>query len=313
MKVYIFLTGILCLIMIFSPLCCVGAENQFAKGDEANRKDSAITVLQTSTGKAIETEMYDYIIGAVAAEMPASFSEEALKAQAVASYTYAMWLRENADNSQKGLGYDISDDPSAHQGYLTDEQMKEKWGDKYDSCKSKISEAVMSVLGECVMYENEPVLAMFHAISSGQTQSSETVFGNALPYLESAAAPGDTLSPDFDSENSFSQKELCELLSHGSTDENLIKSIDTADSGYVKLITLGSKSYTGSELAALLKLRSPCFSAEYKKGSYIFKVKGYGHGVGMSQYSADYMARQGYTYNEILKHFYKGTYIDKIV
>ncbi len=313
MKAYIFLTGILCLIMIFSPLCCLGAENQFEKSDNSDLKGSTITVLQTSTGKAIETEIYNYIIGAVAAEMPASFSDEALKAQAVASYTYAVWLRENADNSEKALGYDISDDPSSHQGYLTDEQMKEKWGDKYDSCKNKISEAVMSVSGECVMYENEPILAMFHAISSGQTQSSETVFGNALPYLVSVTAPGDTLSPDFDSENEFSQKELCELLSLESADESLIKSIDTADSGYVRLIVLGSKSYMGNELASLLKLKSPCFSAEYKKGSYIFKVKGYGHGVGMSQYSADYMARQGYTYDEILKHFYKGTYIDKIV
>ncbi len=312
MKLYALLTGLLCLIMIFSPLICVASQQQADSApSQAENSDSgtSVSVLNTLSGKVVEMSARDYITGAVAAEMPASYSTEALKAQAVTCYTYYKWLKENADNAD----YDISDDSKTHQGYLTDEQMREKWGDKYESYKKKIEQAVLSVLGECIMYENEPIFAAFHAISSGRTHSAEAVWGQALPYLRSVQAVGDTLSPDFDSSAEFTPEELIGILSIKDTESNLIKNIDYADSGYVNKITLGEKSYNGSEFSSLLKLRSPAFSAEYKEGKYVFSVKGYGHGVGMSQYSADYMARQGSTYKEILAHFYGGTYIDKIV
>ncbi|MBQ7295682.1 MAG: stage II sporulation protein D [Clostridia bacterium] len=312
MKIYALLTGLLCLIMIFCPLICVGAGkyiNTESHIESTDNTDTDVNLLQTLSGKVVEISAKDYIIGAVAAEMPASYSTEALKAQAVASYTYYRWLKENADNAD----YDISDDSKAHQGYLSDEQLKEKWGDKYDSYKQKIENAVMSVMGECIMYENEPIFAAFHAISSGKTHSASDVFGEALPYLVSTSTVGDTLSPDFDSLAEYTPEELISTLSLKDTGDNLIKTIDTTDSGYVSKITIGEKSYSGSELASLLGLRSPTFSAEYKNGKYVFSVKGYGHGVGMSQYSADYMARQGSTYKEILVHFYKDTYIDKIL
>ena len=312
MKLYALLTGLLCLIMIFSPLICIAAQQQ-ADSTPSQTENSdpyaSVSVLNSMSGKVTQMSARDYVTGAVAAEMPASYSTEALKAQAVACYTYYMWLKENADNAD----YDISDDSKTHQGYLTDRQMREKWGDKYESYKNKIEQAVISVLGECIMYENEPIFAAYHAISSGRTHSAEDVFAQALPYLQSVQAVGDTLSPDFDSSAEFTHDELADILSIKNNDDNLIESIDTAESGYVSKITAGEKSYSGNELASLLKLRSPAFSAEYKDGKYIFSVRGYGHGVGMSQYSADYMARQGSTYREILAHFYKGTYIDKIV
>ncbi len=315
MKLYVLLTGALCLIMIFSPLVCVALQEKIpqSNAESIRSDDSTVAVLLSSSGKVVEMGAKDYIIGAVAAEMPASYSTEALKAQAVACYTYYKWLKENADNAENALPYDITDNSASHQGYLTDEQMKEKWGNKYESYRKKIEDAVLSVLGECIMYENEPVFAAFHAISPGKTHSAEEVWGQSLPYLKSVQAIGDTLSPDFDSAAEYESEELADTLSLKDTDDNLIKSIDTTDSGYVTKITIGEKSYSGIELSSLLKLRSPAFSAEYKDGKYIFSVKGYGHGVGMSQYSADYMARQGSSYKEILSHFYEGTYIDKIV
>ncbi len=309
MKQYAFFTALLCLVMVFTPLICVAVKNQSENSlPTMQSSDSSVSVL-TLSGKTVETDIKDYLVGAVAAEMPASYSIEALKAQAVASYTYYKWLKENADNAD----FDISADSKVHQGYLTDEEMREKWGDKYESYRKKIEDAVLSVLGECIMYENEPILAVYHAISSGKTLSAEAVWGEALPYLQSVNAVGDKLSPDFDSSAEYTQEEIIKMFSLKKTVGNLIKSIDTDENGYVTKITVGEKSYSGSEFYSLLSLRSPVFTAEYKGGNYIFSVKGYGHGVGMSQYSADYMARQGSTYKEILTHFYKGTYIDKIV
>lgn len=313
MKTYCLLTAVLCLSMILMPLVFIAegkTDNQLKNNISAAEQ---ISVLQSISGRVVETDMKQYIIGAVAAEMPASYSAEALKAQAVACYSYAKWLRENADNPKTDENYDISDNSSVHQGYLTDEQMKEKWGDKYESYKEKIDSAVSAVLGECLMYEGEPIMAAFHAISPGRTLSSQAVWGEALPYLQSVNAPGDTLSPDYDSVAEFTSQELIKLCSLKDTAGNLIKNITADDNGYVTKITVGEKSYSGNEFYSLLKLKSPVFTAEYKEDKYVFSVIGYGHGVGMSQYSADYMARQGYAYDEILKHFYKNAYIDKVI
>lgn len=317
MRQYIFLTFLLCLIMVLSPFICSGIKPEASKKSEltqTNEKiDDTVRVLDSISSKVVEVSAKNYVLGALAAEMPASYSEEALKAQAVACYTYYRYIKENADNSNSLIDYDITDSSGTHQGYLSDEQMKEKWADKYDSYHSKLESVVLSVLGECIMYEGEPIFACYHAISSGQTSSSKAVFGTNMPYLKSVTAPGDKLSPDYDSEKAFTQSELIEKLNLKDGSDNIIKNISTDDNGYVTKITLKDKSYTGLELASLLELKSPNFSAEYKNEKYIFSVKGYGHGVGMSQYSADYMARQGSTYQEIITHFYPGTYIDKIV
>lgn len=317
MRQYILLTLFLCLIMIFCPLICMGIKNQASEDTKA--KDSiiesteTIKVLDSASSKIIEASAKDYVLGALAAEMPASYNDEALKAQAVACYTYYRYLKENLDNSDSAVKYDISNSSDTHQGYLSDNEMKEKWGNKYESYHDKLESIVLSVLGECIMYEGEPIYAAYHGISSGKTNSSESVFGSALPYLKSVTAPGDKLSPDYDSEIIFTISELTEKLGIKDSSDNQIKKLEKDENGYVTKIIIGDKTYTGLELASILKLKSPNFTAEYKSEKYIFKVKGYGHGVGMSQYSADYMARQGSTYKEIISHFYTGTYIDKIV
>ena len=309
MKQYAFLTALLCLIMIFTPLICVTVKNHSNTDAIQLQQESNTVSITTLSGKAVEADIDTYLIGTLAAEMPASYESEALKAQAVAAYTYYRWLKENSDNSD----FSISADSSVHQGYLTEEEMKEKWGSKYESYYNKIKAAVMSVLGECIMYEGEPIMAVYHAISSGRTLSAEAVWGEAVPYLQSVTAVGDKLSPDFEAETKYTQQEMIKLLKTESTKENLIEKIDTDEYGYVTKLSAGGKSFTGYEFSSLIGLRSPVFTAEYKQGRYIFSVSGYGHGVGMSQYSADYMARQGSTYQEILAHFYKGTYIDKIL
>ncbi len=320
MKLYLTLTLITSLILSVFPLITLTVskgtllsekEMQLQiteKSDSAEEADS-LSVFVVSANKTVDMKIFDYLVGAVAAEMPASYESEALKAQAVACCSYMMWLRSSADNAE----YDISSDPSTHQGYLTDEEMKEKWGDKYESYKSKIEDAVSAVYGEYLTYKNEPVLALFHAISPGKTQNSEEVWESSLPYIKSKAAPGDSLSPDFDSEVTVSCLKIREIFSISNTtkDSELIDIFSLSDSSFVKEIPLGTDKVSAGDIASKLGLRSPYFTAEYKEGNYIFKVRGYGHGLGMSQYSADYMARQGSTYKEILLHFYEGVGISR--
>ena len=314
MKLYLILTSIICLTLALLPLAVINisenGHNPSAIYDSSKEKSvDTVTVFLTSKSETVNLETLDYLVGTVSAEMPASFHIEALKAQAVASYSYLMWLRESSDNPE----YDITSDPKTHQGYLTEDEIKEKWGDKYESYRNKIEEAVSAVYGEYMTYKGEPALALFHAISPGMTQDSKDVWESELPYIKPKSAPGDTLSPDYDSELSVPCQKIRDVFSVKSeiSDSELIDIFSMSDTAFVKEISVGDKTVSAGDIASKLGLRSPYFTAEYKEGNYIFKVRGYGHGLGMSQYSADYMARQGSDYEEILTHFYDGVKIEK--
>lgn len=317
MKNYFLSALFLVFLIAFAPFITLISLETGA--DEASSVQSTdisngkVRVLQVTSNRILETDITEYIIGAVASEMPASFSEEALKAQAVASYTYLKWIMLNSDNAPKEL-WDISDDSNTHQGFLTAEQMKERWGDKYDTYYSKLKEIVEGVKGEYIAYNNEPILAVFHGISPGSTSDSADVWGNALPYLVGVEAPGDKLSPDLISTNTFTYSELKSLIecadglsTEGIDKKEWIKVLSTAENGYVKEASVGNGTLSGNELKALLKLKSPNFTVNTTGSKVEFTVYGKGHGLGMSQYSADFMSRQGYNYKEILEHFYPGT------
>lgn len=313
MKLYLILTVIICFTLAFLPLTLInfntGESGYTQTVTQKSGENSTVSVFLTQTGKVADIDTLEYLVGVVAAEMPASYNTEALKAQAVASFSYLMWVRENADNPD----YDITSDSETHQGYLTQEEMKEKWGDKYDTYKSRIYEAVSAVYGEYLTYKNEAALALYHAISPGMTQGSKEVWESELPYIKPKAAPGDSLSPDYDSSLSVPCRKIREVFSVESdiSDSELLDISALSDTSFVKEIAIGEKTVSSGDIAAKLGLRSPYFTAEYNQGNYIFNVKGYGHGLGMSQYSADYMARQGSDYKEILEHFYQGTKITK--
>ena len=313
MKTYLLLTAVICIILVFLPLCSLTFQTENNKQNQKTTTDTSpdtVSVFIMSDNKAVDIEILDYLVGAVAAEMPASYETEALKAQAVACYSYMLWIKENSDNAE----YDISNDTSTHQGYLTEDEMKEKWGDKYDRYKAKIEEAVSSVYGQYMTYNGEVILALFHAISPGKTQNSEEVWQSPLPYIKSKSAPGDSLSPNFDTAVTVPCKKIRDIFSVESDvkDSELINIFALSDNSFVKEIPLGKTTVSAGDIASKLGLKSPYFTADYKEGNYIFKVKGYGHGLGMSQYSADYMARQGSTYLEILNHFYSSIKIEGI-
>lgn len=316
MKIYIILTLIISLIMAVSPFTVLlfGNHNDYSQTDY--KDESTIKVMRVSSGKVVDLNLFDYVIGSVSAEIPASFNEEAIKAQAVVCYTYALWLKNNADNSMLS-GADITDSSETHQAYASETELRRKWGSSYESNMKIINECVSSVYGEFLQYNNEPIMAVYHAISPGYTENSGAVWGENIEYLKSVIANGDTLAADFDSSVEYTPSKFRELafkLDKMILSENKkewIGNAETDEVGFVKSIRIGCNSYNGNDIRRIFKLRSPYFTLKYDDGKFIFNVKGKGHGLGMSQNSADYMARQGSSYKEILLHFYAGAELVK--
>ena len=271
-----------------------------------------VTVFRSAEKTNVQVGFFEYVCGSVAAEMPLSYHEEALKAQAIACYTNALRLKSASKSTDT---YHISDDSSIHQGYLTQAQRKEKWGDDYEKYEAKLENIVKQVENKAIYYDNNLCIAAFHAICGGKTESAENVWGEKVPYLVSVKSTGDNLSPNYSSTVVFDKNEFVE---HGkaldidediSSLKDIIKITEKTKTGTVLKATVNKKEFTGEEIRKAFSLKSPVFTVKSTKTSVTFTVTGYGHGVGMSQYGADFMARQGSTYEEILKHYYTGVEI----
>lgn len=320
MKKLLIMTVILFLIMVFFPLFALvdreesitdsaqttAAESTADNAENEEKAKETVSLMASATGKVTEMTAGEYVYGAVCAEMPASFHSEALKAQAVACYTYMKWLKENADNPSEA---DITDSSALHQAYLSEEELKERWGSSYDIYSEKVKSAVESVLCEYLSYNNETAMTVYHGLSPGRTVSAAEIWGSDVPYLQSATAPGDSLSPDISSEVRLTDEEFVKPFSGAEEKEaeSIFKGISKDEEGFVSSISYGKLKLSSTDLRSVYSLKSPFFKAEKDGNGVLLTVYGKGHGVGMSQYSADYMARQGSTYKEILAHFYQGT------
>lgn len=324
MKIY----GVLCIavaiIMLLTPLVSVSFKSVEPDTEKTTddaiiqdvteavnaqtQKDDSISVFITADNSVDVMDMRDYIIGTVAAEVPASYETEAIKAQALAAITFAEYRKNiGGDNSIDGAV--ISDDSSQHQGYISVDEMKNRWGEAFDSYYAKISSAVDDVLDKVITYDGEPIMAAYHAISSGKTESADVMWGSDVPYLRCVDSQWDTDSTRYESSVVISADELADIMGVDVSDV-YVKTKSTSPSGTVLEIEICSVSMTGMEARELLGLRSPAFTVIKESGEYIFTSKGYGHGVGMSQNGADCMARDGYTYDEIIKHYYNGVEIE---
>lgn len=274
--------------------------------------DGNFKILDTSTNEVLTLTDEEFLIGAVAAEMPPSYEIEALKAQCVATYTcYAKKRADERANPHEELnGADFSADLSKKQIYLTPDRMKEDCGESYDEIYSKYKGVVESVRGEALTYKGELITCTYFAISSGKTDSFKDIFGEDLPYLTAVSSPYDVFAPNYKSEKNISS-EYFKKAFEGSSEEvdfsekadKWIGDIIFTDSGSVKSIKIGGVEFSGSKVRELLGLRSTCFEVEYDDG-FKFEVKGYGHNVGMSQYGANEMAKEGVKYRGILEHYY---------
>lgn len=307
--------------MLVIPLFSISKENENVRQTAATNNNIKYEKNDTNISfdnfkvfkdnKILELSAADYIFGVVAAEMPALYEPEALKAQAVAAYTFACYRKLNNTNTE----YDITADGDTAQCFITREEAAERWGEKADEYAQKIESCVAAVQGELLLYENEPIFAAYHAISSGTTNSCADVWGKELPYLKSVSSTGDTLADGYLSEVSFSAEEIAEKLNSVTTasgePKNYFSNANTTDNGYVKEIRFCGEVVSGSQICKLLGLRSSNFIINFTDGIFAFTIKGYGHGVGMSQTGADYMAKQGSDYKEILLHYYNGATLQK--
>ncbi len=249
----------------------------------------------------------EYIVGVVAGEMPVSFHIEALKAQAVAARNYAYKKLESETKSD----FDVID-TTANQVYLDLDDLKNSWKSKYVENINKIRQAVSETMGEYLTYNNEIISLFYFSTSNGETESAEMVFNIDVPYLKSVSSPWDkNEASGFNGTQVFTKEDMCKMLSIDCSKNLEINNINRASNNRVREITINNKTFKGTEIYKLLKLRSTDFEIEINEDKIIFKTKGYGHGVGMSQYGANGMAKEGYTYKDILTHYYQGTNIQK--
>lgn len=241
----------------------------------------------------------EYVIGVVAGEMPALFENDALKAQAIASRTYVI----SHLNNNNSITNTISD-----QVYITNEEMHEKWGEKYEIYFDKVQKAVLDTENTIMIYQGEPIISYYYSMSNGYTESSLNVFNNKKDYLNIIPSP-------FDQDNSYtitiSKNTFCNKLNIDCQTID-ISSIERNESNRISTITINNKIFKGTEIRKLLSLRSTDFEIVLKDNYIEITTHGYGHGVGMSQYGANNMAKQGYTYEEILKYYYQNIEITKI-
>ena len=249
----------------------------------------------------------EYVTGVVAGEMPASFELEALKAQSVASRTYVLKKILNNSNTD----YDIVD-TVINQVYLDEEQLKKKWGNKYTEYINKIRTAVNETSMEYLEYNNEIVDALFFSTSNGYTEDSGVFFSSNLPYLKSVESFWDEeVASTFNSSTSMSLQEFYEKLNINYNSKLEVEILEKSDSNRIVKLKINGREFLGKDIYNKLKLKSCDFVLKQVGNNVVVDTKGYGHGVGMSQYGAHGMAKSGYDYKKILTHYYTGTQIVK--
>ena len=278
------------------------------------KKYGTIKLLHKETGEVEEVIIDDYLCNVVSAEMPADFEEEALKAQAIVARTYTIYTIGN----NKHENADICDDSTCCQAWISKEDRLAKWSeDARESNWNKISKAVNDTKGKMITYDNQPICAFFHSNSGGITEVPVNVWGGTgYPYLQSVETAGEEGYKQYSSEVVLSQEELIEKLKTKYEDISIdfskdddIKILEYTEGSRVKTIKFGNHNLSGVETRTLLGLRSTNFEILREDNKIKFLVKGYGHGVGMSQTGADSMAKQGSSAEEIIKHFYSGVEI----
>lgn len=289
------------------------AASEEGSGQATSPADTADTVCFTdqSTGQAVELPLREYLIGAVAAEMPVSWPDEALKAQAVAAHSYTLYRRDH-NTGENGAWFTA--DPARRQGCLTDAVLHSYWGTAYAANYARLSALVDAVQTQVLYYGDAPAGTSYFAMSNGRTEASENVWGTALPYLVPVDSSTDTAADNYEYTLNLSAAQLQQLLAERlGIAANLSQQAQwfgtpmLTPSGYVDSLPVCGQTVQGTALRKALGLRSTCFTVVWQSGTFSFTTRGYGHGVGMSQCGAKALAEQGADYRAILAHYYPGT------
>lgn len=273
--------------------------------------DAAVILTAQINGLAVQTTMADYLPCVLAAEMPASFEMEALKAQAIAARTYILYRMQQISAAHPDA--QICDDFACCAAYKSEETLRETWGAAFEANWAKIRKAVQETGGQYMVYNEQPIQAVFHSSSAGMTEDSANLWGDQ-PYLISVMSPETAEEvPNFVASVTFSADEFRRVILMAEPRVDLsgdvsewVQAVESGKTGRVESVTIGDTVFSGTEIRELFALRSTAFSLEYGGGQFVFTTKGYGHGVGMSQYGANALAKQGHSCMEILEHYYHG-------
>ncbi len=297
---------LLIFVIIFIPFLIV---NTFIKNDNIvfiYNSNNIVRVLREETNEIEVVEFEKYIIGVLAGEMPVSFELEALKAQAVAARSYV--LKQFSYNHDKN--YDVVD-TVVNQVYLDDDYLKDVWQENYEVNINKLKQAVNATAYEYLEYDGNVAEALYFSTSVGFTENSEEVFSSEVPYLRSVSSTWDEISPSYEIDKVYSKVDFFDLLNLDFNNLN-IEVIDQTSTGRINEVYINDVLFDSNELISIFGLKSNHITFKEVEDEIIITTRGYGHGVGMSQYGAQGMALEGYSYDEILNHYYKGTILKEM-
>ncbi len=297
------------LVLPFSSEKVSGKLDEKLQKPKTSEPAIEVAVYRTKTRQIEKPNLEDYVVGVVASEMPATFEKEALKAQALTARTYIVKQLMYGGNGSVPKGA-LVEDTTNFQVYQNMDDLKKEWKDKYNQNVKKIREAVKATAGQILTFNGSPITAAFFSTSNGYTENSEDYWDQPVPYLKSVKSPWDKLSPKYSFKEEIPVSTFESKLGVQLTDSKNIGTITSRTHGKrVGTVVIAGKQFTGREIRDKLELRSADFSWVRKGNLIIVTTKGYGHGIGMSQYGANEMAKKGKNYQDIVKYYYQGVQI----
>ena len=267
-----------------------------------------------SADEVREFDLEEYLVGVVGAEMPASFPEEALKAQAVAARTFIISrIMASKGDVAEHKGAPVCTNPAHCKAWKSVDELTAAWGDNAKENLSKIEKAVKSTENEIAVWNGAPISAVYYSMSSGNTENAADVWGGDVPYLKSVSSSFDENAPNFNSTAEFTLDEFKKIILSeapeavfGENPSEWFSEPTLSEGGGVMSIKIGGAEFKGTKIRSMFSLRSHNFSITPEGDKIIFKVKGYGHGVGLSQWGSKFLADSGKNYIDILKYYYTG-------
>lgn len=287
-----------------------------ASSSPVKTNGQSFKILDEKSKKILTVSDRDFLYGAIVTEMSPANRPEALKAQAVAAYTYYSHLRQQQKESPSSAlnGADFSADTQNWEIYVSKDQMKDRWGSNFDSYYNKLTAIVDAVYGQTLQSDGELITSTYFAISAGKTESAKDIWGSSCSYLVPVASPGDVYAGGYQTTVAVTEAQFkvtaqkqWPKVTFANDASKWIGTCTRTNSGSVETVAIGNQTVKGCDVRSAFNLRSANFTVSYAKGKFTFIVKGWGHGVGMSQAGAEYMASQGSTYQQILAWYYPGT------
>ena len=317
MKKLLLLVLILLMITTVIPYLIIKGLSDY-EGNETFMNNEVVSVYIKDENRICDMNIEQYIKEVTAAEMPADFHQEALKAQAVAARTYLanrVRVYKNSKIPDEHNGAMICTDSAHCKAWTSEEVKKQQWGKDANKNWKKISDAVDETKNIIITYEGNPISAVFHSTSSGFTENAKDVWGGDVKYLVSVKSDGEERSPRFSSEKELTLEEFKKIAEENiegvNWDNGMVEDIERSEAGGIKTLSLGGVKIKGTDFRFMYGLRSTNVEVEVVDDVVKMHIKGYGHGVGMSQYGANHLAGEGKTFAEILKTYYSGVEISK--